>query len=124
MFLHPSLISIYNEMGMGLNNMLVSKRLIELREERDLSQKELAGKLGVAANTISAYENESAKPKLDGMIEIARFFDVSIDYLVGLIDEKVPYARDRYVVLPNSFTSGMRDEVIKYIDFLEYKTKR
>jgi transcriptional regulator with XRE-family HTH domain len=111
-------------MGMGLNNMLVSKRLIELREERDLSQKELAGKLGVAANTISAYENESAKPKLDGMIEIARFFDVSIDYLVGLIDEKVPYARDRYVVLPNSFTSGMRDEVIKYIDFLEYKTKR
>ena len=104
--------------------MLVAKRLIELREEHNLNQKELAAKLGVAPNTISSYENESAKPKLDGIIEIARFFNVSIDYLVGLIAEKVPFARDRYVTLPKDFTDSMRSDVIKYIEFLEYKTKK
>ncbi len=63
-------------------------RLKELREERQLSQDGLALKLNVSQSTISAYEVGERTPDLKTSILIARFFDVSLDYLVGLSDIK------------------------------------
>lgn len=61
-------------------------RLKELRTEKELSQTKLAEKLGVDFRTISNWENGVRKPDIDTLVEIAKFFDVSTDYLLGMVD--------------------------------------
>lgn len=61
-------------------------RLKELRIERGLMQSELASQLTVNQRTISNWENNVREPNIDMIIKIAQFFDVSTDYLLGVID--------------------------------------
>ncbi len=63
-------------------------RLKELREQKRLSQEGLAIKLNVSQSTISAYEVGDRTPDLTTLITITKFFNVSLDYLVGLSDIK------------------------------------
>ena len=63
-------------------------RLKELREKRRLNQEGLALKLSVSQSTISAYEIGERTPDLETLIAIANFFNVSLDYLVGLSEVK------------------------------------
>ena len=60
------------------------ERLKELRIEKGVGQVELATKLNVSKGIISLWENGLREPKLSNLISLARFFEVSIDYLVGL----------------------------------------
>ena len=60
-----------------------SERLKELREEKNLTQKELADKVLVSQAAIARWEEGKRSPNLDALILIANFFDVSLDYLVG-----------------------------------------
>jgi transcriptional regulator with XRE-family HTH domain len=69
---------------------VVGKRLRLLRTERELTQEELGKVLGVGKTTISQYESEVRKPDADMLKRIAQFFDVSVDYLLGLTEEKRP----------------------------------
>ncbi len=71
----------------GGGNML---KLKELREQRRLNQEGLALKLNVSQSTISAYEVGERAPDFDTLIAIAKFFDVSLDYLAGLTNLKQP----------------------------------
>lgn len=57
--------------------------LRELREERGIYQKELASYLNVSISTISNYENGVHFPDLDVLCQIAEFFNISTDYLLG-----------------------------------------
>lgn len=63
-----------------------SERLKELREERGLSQRQLALELGYSNKTIALWENNINIPSLENAKVIAVFFKVSIDYLAGLED--------------------------------------
>lgn len=63
-------------------------RIKELRIASGLSQKELAGKLGIKPNTLSQYETEKRSPDPEMLKKIADFFEVSIDYLIGNSDYK------------------------------------
>ena len=58
--------------------------LKELRLERKMGQVALAKALGVSKGVISLWENSLREPGLSSLIVIARFFDVSIDYLAGI----------------------------------------
>ena len=62
------------------------KRLKELREENNLTQKELAEKLGINAVTYLHYEKEQRQPALELIADISVFYGVSVDYLLGLKD--------------------------------------
>lgn len=55
-----------------------------LRIEAKLGQVELAKKLDVSKGIISLWENGLREPNMSSLIAIAKFFNVSIDYLVGL----------------------------------------
>ena len=55
-----------------------------LRIEKKLGQVELAKKLDVSKGIISLWENGLREPNMSSLIAIAKFFNVSIDYLVGL----------------------------------------
>lgn len=63
--------------------MTFSKRLKELRKEKELTQKELAEKLGVGRTTISEYESGKIVPRQDGLVKLAEILDVTVDYLTG-----------------------------------------
>lgn len=56
-------------------------KLKKLREERGLSQKEIAKKIGVSRETISAYETGRAKPSLDVALKLAKILKVSVEEL-------------------------------------------
>lgn len=57
-------------------------RIKELREEKNLSQEELASELGLSKGIISLYEQEKRKPSLDVLIQLSDFFNVTLDYLL------------------------------------------
>jgi transcriptional regulator with XRE-family HTH domain len=58
-------------------------RLKELRTAKGISQQELADMLNVHAMTISGYERGIRRPNFEMLDEIADYFDVSVDYLIG-----------------------------------------
>ena len=57
--------------------------LKSLRIKKHLTQKQLANKIGVRKATISAYEKSATYPSINVLIKLCRFFNVSIDYLLG-----------------------------------------
>ena len=61
-----------------------SQRLKNLRWEKNIGQIELSQAIGVSKGIISLWENELREPKLNNLIALAQYFQVSIDYLVGL----------------------------------------
>ncbi|MCT4544594.1 MAG: helix-turn-helix domain-containing protein [Vallitalea sp.] len=63
--------------------MSFGERLKKLREERGIYQRDLATYIGVTPTTISYYESNTKKPKMDKLNKIADFFGVTIDYLLG-----------------------------------------
>lgn len=66
---------------------MIGKMIRELRREMDCTQSKLANVLGVTQDSISLWENDKRIPDTQYVVEMAKFFDVSIDYLLGLSDE-------------------------------------
>lgn len=67
----------------------VSTRLVSLRKEKNLSQKEAAEVLGVSQALLSHYEKGIRECGLDFLCRAATFYDVSTDYLLGLSETKM-----------------------------------
>ena len=63
-----------------------SERIKELRESRNLTQDALGTVIGVKRFSIYSYEKGRAYPEMKGLIALADFFDVSMDYLAGRTD--------------------------------------
>ena len=71
-----------------MNNLeLFAFRVKKLRRQRNLNQTELAEALGLTQATISAIESGLRTTTIEKLILLAKFFDVSTDYLLGLKDE-------------------------------------
>ncbi|MDY2871139.1 MAG: helix-turn-helix transcriptional regulator [Eubacteriales bacterium] len=66
-------------------------RIRDMREDRDLTQKQLADYLHIRQNTYSQYETGQRQLPLDVLIALARYYKTSADYLLGLTDERRPY---------------------------------
>ena len=66
---------------------IFAERLKELRQENELSQRQLAEKLGLSHSVVAHWENEIRVPSAEAIILLAKFFDVSADYLLGLKNE-------------------------------------
>ncbi len=62
-------------------------RLKELREERELTQSDVAKGIGTNQRGISRWENEENQPPADMIIKLADYFNVSTDYLLGRTDD-------------------------------------
>lgn len=65
-----------------------SNRLISLRKERAMTQEDLAKVIQKKRSTVSGYETEGKEPDLETVCVLARYFDVSTDYLLGYSDER------------------------------------
>jgi transcriptional regulator with XRE-family HTH domain len=67
-------------------------RLKQLREGIGWTQQELAQKCGITKVQVHRYENGSSVPPADKLKLLAELFNVTSDYLLGLIDNSAPYA--------------------------------
>lgn len=63
------------------------KRLKELREERGLTQKEVADALNIHSVTYLHYEKEQREPPLSLLADMAKFFGETVDSLLGIEDK-------------------------------------
>ena len=68
-------------------------RIKELREDKKESQQKLAMLLNVSQTMISRYELGLAYPDVKMLITLAEHFGVSVDYLIGASDSKLPYTK-------------------------------
>ncbi|MCI8404645.1 MAG: helix-turn-helix transcriptional regulator [Clostridia bacterium] len=68
-------------------------RLKDLREDRDMKQEEIAEILNIAQRTYSGYETGNRMIPYTCLISLARFYNTSVDYILGLTDEQRPYPR-------------------------------
>ena len=63
-------------------------KLKELRQRLELSQREVADRLGVSPSIISGYETGERTPSIDSLLSISYLYNCSVDYLLGKTNEK------------------------------------
>lgn len=68
-------------------------RIRDMREDRDLSQQEVADYLLCDQSLYSKYERGERSVPLEIMIKLADYYQTSLDYLVGRTDRKTPYPK-------------------------------
>ena len=68
-------------------------RLKELREEDGLKQDTIAKLLNIKQNTYSQYETGQRQIPIDILINLAKYYNVSVDYILELTDVTEPYPR-------------------------------
>lgn len=71
-------------------------RIRDLREDRDLSQQQIADYLMCDQSLYSKYEREERAVPLEVVAKLADFYNTSIDYLVGRTDRKEPYPQTKW----------------------------
>lgn len=67
---------------------MLGQRICELRTALGWSQVELAKRLKVAKQTVSNWENDNIQPSIEMLVRLAKLFNVSTDYMLGL--EEIP----------------------------------
>ena len=70
-------------------------RIRAMREDRDLNQTKVAKLLGMSQTGYSKYETGENDIPTQVLIRLARFYDTSVDYLLGLTDQSKAYTRQR-----------------------------
>ena len=102
---------------------MIGKRLYKLRKAAGLSQKELGDLLAVSHHTISSYEKDKSDPNDEIKIKLAKYFRVSVDYLVGMIDDPYPsWSNASIVVLPENITPEQRSMISDFVAFLSSRS--
>lgn len=67
------------------------QRLRDLREDKDLNQTQIAIVIGTSQSYYAQYENGKRQIPFDRIIELAKFYNISIDYIAGLTNDKRKY---------------------------------
>lgn len=70
-----------------MGNKVFSTRIKELREKKELSMDQLAKQLNVTKSRVNMWENNGTVPRMDVLINLAKYFKVTTDYLLGKDDE-------------------------------------
>ena len=71
------------------------RRLRDLREDHDRTQVEVAEYLGMKQSQYSRYERGLRDLPTDVLIRLARYYNTSADYILGMTDSRQPYANTR-----------------------------
>ena len=98
------------------------ERLSDLRKDRNLTQKELAKVLGISENSVSLYERNINTPDDQLKVKIAKYFNVSLDYLLGAIDHQQPLERTRaFFVFSENMPANAAAEIHSFLNYLKSK---
>ena len=72
----------------------LGKKIMTMWKEKNLSQEQLAEKLNVTRQTISNWENGKFYPDIDSLVNLSKFFNVSLDVLLSYDDKVLDYLKD------------------------------
>ena len=100
---------------------MIGERLLDLRKDAGLTQDELAAVLNINKHSISSYERDKSEPPDSIKIEIAKYFHVSVDYLVGLSNNPATEETPNILRLPFGFPEDALPELKAYIDYLYFR---
>lgn len=75
--------------------MLMRLRIRDIREDQDISQQQIADYLMCDQSLYSKYERGERTVPLEIMVKLADYYHTSLDYLVGITDQKAPYPRSK-----------------------------
>ncbi len=101
---------------------MIGERLVDLRKDAGLTQDELAAILNINKHSISAYEREKSEPPDEIKVAMARYFHVSVDYLLGITDDPEPYGKHHNVLrLPSKLSKRAMDSIRDYAAYLGEK---
>lgn len=90
-----------------------ANRLKQLRKENNLTQEELAQKISKTRSTIAGYETERKEPDYETLVLLAKYFNVSLDYLMGVSDVRNPYINDKDLDEVDKFLLELKKEAEK-----------
>jgi transcriptional regulator with XRE-family HTH domain len=79
------------QINTGGEDMNTAQRIAALRDEKHMSQAELAKNLNISASTVGMWETGKRMPSPDLIKSLAKLFDVSSDYLLGITDKRHYY---------------------------------
>ena len=75
--------------------MKIEERLKNIRTDRDKTQQEIADVLKIDRKTYCRYENGMHEIKVDVLIQLAKYYNLSLDYLAGITNEERPLASEK-----------------------------
>ena len=71
-------------------------KIRDIREDKDLTQKQISKLLNCTQQTYSRYETGEITIDINNLIKLAEFYNTSTDYLLGLTEETKPYPRKKW----------------------------
>ena len=99
--------------------MMVGERLVDLRKDIGLTQKQLSEKLFINYRTYSGYERNEIEASDDLKIKLAQFYNISVDYLLGITEHPHPIKKgDEYIRLPKPLSDAGRKELKQFLSYL------
>lgn len=104
-------------------------RITQLREERGMSQRALAKKIGASPKAVNFWENGSVEPSAKFICALADEFEVTCDYLLEREDElgnvnvmrELTEGEKNWLALYSKLTARQREKAADYIDYLTSK---
>ena len=116
---------------MNLKKNTLSERLKALRTRHDMSQQKLAESLNLSRELLSNYEQGRREPDYNTLILISNFFDVSVDYMLGVtkIEKRLLHesVSDKYNCLMTDISGLSKEsltELEKYINLLKMRDEQ
>ena len=113
----------------------MKEQLQKLRKSRNLTQEEISDIIGVKLSTYQKYERDVISPPYDTLIKIAKYYNISTDYLLGLQEQPNPLAMlnisvndkkfiEIYSELPDTHKQIFIDTMIKLSEAGEQHKKK
>lgn len=106
----------------------IGKRIKELRQNKKLTQEEFGKIFGIVKSTVSMYESGKSTPDDELKKKIANYFNVTLDYLMGVTDIKNSYIDTNPKIVEANEKIDVTDlsedairQVKEYIEFIRYK---
>lgn len=101
-------------------------KLKELRIKQGMTQKEIANILGISQQAYANYETGKRQPDQEMLLQIANFFDVSVDYLLGRVDKCTSHSLNEQLegvdfALWSESRDMTEDEKKDIIDYIKFK---
>lgn len=103
-------------------------KLLELRNEKELSQRQMARELNISQGTYNNWENENTQPSIEQLIQLAKFFEVSVDFIVGNSEEysaqyRPPLSKQEAQLLThfNSLNGEQKDALLNLLEKMNSK---
>lgn len=115
--------------------MALGERIKKIRKEAGMTQSEFGNKLGLVKSTVSLYENNHSTPNDDIKLKICEYFDISMDYLLGLSNVQKKDREDLYIPdelkgIGVAFHKGEEgltqdeiDKITEYVQFIRSQRK-